>query len=246
VSVIAYRPIATVSAVGPGGAAIGSLRFTPTPATERWLADQRLCFRPFPGGFRLAGQHDLESNGGPIVPLGSEPLSFLFAIKSAEADFGARHLKAASSATAPNFFLTNRSATGTPQSTPGLSREAKIGPKDMGRIVPRRSQSRFPVRATARPKEIELHSLFGGSRIGEPIPVAVPAGAMSAGGLVDTNGQPGIAFVLRSKPPGDEQLIITDDELSTMAPIGALELVLKSFPGADPAEGRAFTATFPA
>lgn len=243
-SLIAYRPLATVSAIGPGGKPLTSVTFTPTVSTEALLAGYRLFFRPNPGGFRIAAQHGLGAGGGPLVPLGSEPLSLLFAITSSEPDFLARHATAASSAAGPNLFLTNRSATGTPQTAPGLSRDAKVGAKDMGRIVPRRHRTRVPLKPGPAAKTIELRPYFGGDRIGEPIALDAPTGAEAAEANVDTGAAAGIAFLLRPKPSGDDQLIIADDELARMVALGALELALKSFSGATPAAGRAFTATF--
>lgn len=242
-SLIAFRPVATVSAKTEEGSAIDSLRFAPTPATEARLGSHRLVFRAHPGGFRLAAQHDLKGDGGSIVPI-AEPLSLLFAITSSDAGFMARHVAAETAKAAPNLFLTNRSATGTPQAGPALSREDVVGARDRARIVPRRHRARIPLPSSARPTRIELRPYFGGAMIGDPIPIEAGAKAEAADITVALETQPGLAFLLRAKPEGGDQLIVADDELVQMRPLGALELVLKPFPGTAPAEGRAFTATF--
>ena len=247
-STIAYRPLARVSAIGAGDRPLASLHFTPTASTERLLSRYRLHFRSNPGGFRVAAQHDLGAGTGMVVPLGSEPLPLLFAINSSEPDFLARHAKTASSTGLPHIFLTNRSAAGVPQAGPGLTREAEVGPKDMGRIVPRVHRARVALKPAPRPKSLELRAYFGGDKLGEPIPVEAPVGAEAADVSVDAATPAataaGIAFILRPKPQGADQLLIADDELARMNAIGALELVLKPFPGTAPAEGRTFTATF--
>src|SRR3954454_20741490 len=150
-TLIAYRPLATVNVSGAGGQSLTSLTFTPTRATEALLARYRLYFRPGAGTFRIAAQYDLATGGGPLVPLGSEPLSLIFGISSSEPDFLVRHAKASASVGGPNFFLTNRDVSGVPQSNSGLSRGPKVGAKDIGRIVPRRHRMRIAMKEGARP-----------------------------------------------------------------------------------------------
>jgi hypothetical protein len=49
-TLIAYRPVATVTAREKGREApISTLCFSPTPSTVTRLANQRMPFRPFPG-----------------------------------------------------------------------------------------------------------------------------------------------------------------------------------------------------
>ena len=237
-SVISYRSVANVAAKLKGNnAPIDSVRFTPTPATEARLSSKRLVFRPYAGGFRLAAQHD--GGGEPMVPL-AEPLQLLFAITSSDSEFLTRHADAAAAKAGPSIFLSNRSATGTPQGGPGLSRDESVGVKDRARIVPR--ICRAPVSLAGSPSRVELRPYFGGAAIRE---IALEgAAAESAEVSVNVEDQPGLAFTLRPKPSGKDQLIVADDELAQMLPAGALELVLKTFPGPAPSDGREFTARF--
>ena len=239
-SMISYRPVANVAAkLKATGAPIDSVRFTPTPATEARLSSKRLVFRPYAGGFRLAAQHDVQS-GGPMVPL-AEPLQLIFAITSSDSEFLTRHADAAAAKAGPSIFLSNRSATGTPQAGPGLSRDESVGAKDRARIVPRACRAAVPLAGS--PSRVELRPYFGGAAIRE-IALEAAAGADSAEVSVNVEDQPGLAFTLRPKPGGKDQLIVADDELAQMLPAGALELVLKTFPGPAPSDGREFTATF--
>ena len=238
-SIISYRPVANVAAKLKGNdAPIDSVRFSPTLATEARLLSKRLVFRPYAGGFRLAAQHD--GGGEPMVPL-AEPLQLLFAITSGDSEFLTRHADAAAAKGGPSIFLSNRSPTGAPQGGPGLSRDESVGAKDRARIVPR--LCRAPVSLAGSPSRVELRPYFGGAAIRE-IALEAVAGADSGEVSVNVEDQPGLAFTLRPKPSGKDQLIVADDELAQMRPAGALELVLKTFPGPAPAGGREFTATF--
>jgi hypothetical protein len=238
-TIIAYRPVATVSAREKGAATPwAGVRFWPTPATAERLAKQRMVFRPFPGGFRLAAEHDLAGSGGPTIPIAGD-LGLLFAVRLD----GALGETDATRKSGPSLFLSNRNASGTPQSGPQLSREEIVGLKDRAWIVPRRHRAGFPLGPGNRPNRIELKSYFGGSA-GEPLPIEAPAEAEAAEVMVALEMADGVAFVLRPKPQGAERLIVADDELAEMRPDGALELVLKAFPGPDPAAGREFTAIF--
>jgi hypothetical protein len=243
-SLVAYRPTATVTATEQGRPdALASVRFAPTPTTQARLASYRLLFRAYPGGFRLAAQHDLAAGGGIKVPI-TQPLSLLFAFTSSDPGFLARYSKEAAAAAGPNLFLTNRNASGQPQPGPGLSRDAAIGAKDRGWIVPRRNRARVKLGEAPRPNKVEVRPYFGGAAVGDPIALQAPVGAEAAEVAVELGDVPGLAFILRPKPQGNDILILADDELARMNPMGALELVLKPFPGPDPAEGRAFTAVF--
>ena len=240
-SIIAYRPVANVSAKLKGAPApIESVRFTPTPSTEARMASKRLVFRPYGGGFRLVAQHDLEGGGGPMVPI-TDPLQLLFAITSSDSEFLSRHADGAAAKAGPSIFLTNRNATGTPQGGPGLSRDETVGAKDRARIVPRVCRAR--VSLAGSPSRVELRPYFGGAAIRETV-LEAPPGATSADVGVSVEGESGLAFTLRPKPSGQEQLIVADDELAQMLPAGVLELVLKTFPGPAPPDGREFSATF--
>lgn len=237
-TVIAFRPVATVTARDKArGEAIVAVQFTPTPSSAERLARQRILFRPFPGGFRLAAEHDLAA-GGAVVPLAGD-LPLLFAMRLGPALAQGEAMRKAG----PIVFLSNRGATGTPQGGPQLSREDAVGLKDRGWIVPRRHRASFPLGAGQRPNRVELRSWFGGA-VGEPLPIEAAAEAESADVLVSLEDAGGVAFLLRPKPQGAERLVIADDELAAMPADGALELVLRSFPGPAPAGGREFAATF--
>lgn len=238
-TVIAYRPVATVSVRRKGrDASLSGVGFLPTPATSERLERQRMVFRPFPGGFRIAAQHDLEGGGGPMIPMPSElPLLFAVTLGGVAGD------SEAARTAGPSLFLSNRNAGGTPQGGPQLSRDETVGLKDRAWIVPRRHSAGFPLADGTRPARIELKSYFGGV-IGEPLPIEAPAGAEVAHVPVNLESADGVAFLLRPKPQGAERLIIADDELAALRPDGALELVLKAFPGPAPPNGREFTATF--
>lgn len=243
-SLIAYRPVANVAAKEQGrDAPIAALRFEPTPTTSVQLARHRLLFRPYPGGFRLSAQHNLEGDGGPFVPI-AESLSLLFALSSADPGLLARAGGEGAALSGPNLFLTNRNAGGAPQGGPVLSRDELISAKDRAWIVPRRHRARIPLPTSSRPNRVELRPYFGGPAIGDPISIEGDAQAAVGGVTIALEDQEGFAFLLRPKPQGGDQLIIADEELADMRPLGALELVLKTFPGPDPAGGREFTATF--
>jgi hypothetical protein len=234
---ISYRPLATISAKVKGkGVPVSAVRFSPTPSTLERLAGQRILFRSFPGGFRLAAQHDLERGGGPLVPIAGD-LTLLFAVKLGE-KFAAGDEKAG-----PSIYLTNRNASGTPQGGPQLSREEAVGTKDRAWIVPRRYFATIALGSGTRPKNLELRSAFGGGAL-ETFPIDVAADASAVSLPVTVEQREGVAFLLKPKPSGNDRLIVADDELAEMGPDAALELVLRSFPGPAPATGREFTATF--
>lgn len=237
-SMIAFRPLATVMAREKDqDAPIEGASFAPTPGTAELLSKQRIVFRPFPGGFRLAAQHDLASAGGPLVPLGFG-LSLLFAISLGDNRPSAEEGKAG-----PAIFLTNRNASGTPQGGPGLSREEAVGAKDRAWIVPRRHVASISIGTGSKTKSIELRSAFGGGAL-ETLPIEASAEAQNVELPISLAQRDGVAFLLKSKPPGQDRLIVADDELARMRPDGALELVLKTFPGPAPAAGREFIAVF--
>lgn len=237
---IAYRPLATVTAKVKGkDSPLEAVRFSPTPATLGRLANQRILFRSFAGGFRLAAQHDLAGDGSPVVPI-ADTLPLLFAIHFS----GGLAEPGAGEKSGPNLYLTNRNAGGTPQGGPGLSREETVGLKDRAWIVPRRHRAQIPLGSGNRPNRVELRSYFGGGAIGDAIAIDAAAKAEAADVTIGLEGQDGFAFLVRPKPQGDDRLIVADDELSRMRPNGALELALKTFPGPVPAGGRAFTAMF--
>jgi len=236
---IAFRPVATVTARVKGrDAPLEAVRFTPTPSTIERLGSQRMVFRPYPGGFRIAAEHDLERGGGPMVPLMSE-LPLLFAVTLGGLAGGSEAARKAG----PAIYLSNRNSGGTPQGGPQLSRDETVGLKDRAWIVPRRHSAGFALAAGSRPTRIELRSYFGGA-VGEPLPIEAPAEAGTAEVPISFEDAEGVAFLLRPKPQGTERLIIADDELAQLRPDGALELVLKTFPGPAPASGREFIATF--
>lgn len=238
-TIISFRPVATITAKVEGrDAPLEAVRFSPTPSTMERLGSRRMVFRPFPGGFRIAAEHDLERGGGPMVPILSE-LPLLFAVTLG----GMVGNSEAARKTGPAIFLSNRNAGGTPQGGPQLSREETVGLKDRAWIVPRRHSAGFALSAGSRPTRIELKSYFGGA-VGEPLPIEAPAEAEAAQVSVSLEDAEGVAFLLRPKPQGAERLIIADDELAELSPDGALELVLKTFPGPAPASGREFIATF--
>jgi hypothetical protein len=218
---------------------IADINFSPTPSTALRIANQRMVFRPFPGGFRLAALHDVAGSGAPLVPI-ADSLPLLFAISCST---GLQQGEATGKS-GPNLFLTNRNAGGTPQGGPSLSREETVGPKDRAWIVPRLSRARIPLGSGNRPNRIELRNYFGGSSIGDAIPIEAPAQAETADVTIALEGQQGVAFLIRPKPQGSDRLIVADDELAEMRPQGALELVLKTFTGPTPAGGREFTARF--
>jgi hypothetical protein len=239
-SVVAYRPVATVTAKAKGrDAPLAAFSFSPTPSTATRLANQRMLFRPFPGGFRLAAQHDLAGGGGPVVPI-ADTVPLLFAIRCG----GGLQEGEAADKSGPSLFLSNRNAAGTPQGGPGLSREEFVGPKDRAWIVPRRHRARIALGTGNKPNRIELRNYFGGAAIGDPLPIEAGAQAETADVTIGLEAQEGIAFLLRPKPQGTDRLIVADDELVEMRADGVLELVLKNFPGQVPAGGRQFTATF--
>ena len=235
-TMIAFRPLAIVTAkLKARDVAISGASFTPTSATQDRLARQRIIFRPFPGGFRLAAQHDLAGEGGPLVPLG-DSLPLLFAFRIGATGPATDAVKAG-----PNIFLTNRNSSGTPQGGPQLSREETVGSKDRGWIVPRRHVANFALGTGSRPKTIEIRSAYGGGAL-ETLAVEAPAGAETVSLPIALEEREGVAFLLKPKPSGADRLIVADDELAGMRADGALELVLKSFPGPAPAAGREFTA----
>ena len=237
-TVIAFRPLAVVSARVKGrDAPIAGASFAPTPSTLDRLSRQRIVFRPFPGGFRLAAQHELAGEGGPLVPLG-DSLSLLFAFR-----LGGNYPAGEAAKAGPSIFLTNRNATGTPQGGPQLSREETVGAKDRAWIVPRRHVASIALGSGSRPKTIEIKSAFGGSAL-ETVSVEAPAGAEAVSLPIALDDQEGVAFLLKPKPSGTDRLVVADNELAGMRADGALELVLKTFPGPAPAGGREFTALF--
>jgi len=234
---IAFRPLATVSAKAKGrDLPLATVRFSPTPSTLERLSKQRILFRSFPGGFRLAAQHDVESGGGPLVPIVGD-LSLLFAGKLDE------KLAAGDEKVGPSIFLTNRNASGTPQGGPQLSRDVAVGTKDRAWIVPRRHVATISLVSGSRPKSMELRPAFGGAAL-ETLALDAAADASAVSLPISVEQRQGLAFLLRPKPSGDDRLIVADDELAEMRPDAALELVLRSFPGPAPAAGREFTATF--
>ena len=242
-SLIGYRPLATVTLAEegrPGG--LAALAVEPTSATRHTLSNHRLHFRRETGGFRLFAEHDLTAGGAPLVPI-STALPLLFAIRSADPDFLSRFTPASADKAGPNLFLSNRNAAGEPQ-VGSLSRGATVAGEDVGRIVPRRSRARLALDPTNRADRVEVRAHFGGGQVGDPIPVGGPPDSSSAEVTVDVGSSDKLAFTLTPKPAGTKQLLVADDELARLAPLGAIELVLKPFPGPTPAEGRAFTATF--
>jgi hypothetical protein len=239
-TIIAYRPVATVLAKSKGrDAPLDRVHFSPTPSTFQRISRQRMVFRSFPGGLRLAAQHDLEGDGAPLVSI-ADTLPLLFAIHCGGEPLDTETTDKAG----PNLYLTNRNAGGTPQGGPGLSREETVGLKDRAWIVARRHRVQIPLGSSNKPNRIELRSYFGGGAIGQAIPIEAPAKAEAADVNIGLEGQEGFAFLIRPKPQGADRLIVADDELAQMRPLGALELVLKTFPGPMPAGGRAFTAMF--
>jgi len=236
-TIIAYRPLALVSARTKGKAAsLVSVGFTPTPSTVERMNRQRIAFRGFPGGFRLAAQHDAEAGGGPLVPISGD-LPLLFAITVGEG------VAAGDEKLGPAIFLSNRNNSGTPQGGPQLGREEMVGAKDRAWIVPRRHVATMGFGAGARPKNIEVRPAFGGAAI-ETISVDAPPDSSAFGFPVELSDREELAFILKPKPSGTDRLLIADDELASMRAGGALELVLRTFPGPAPAEGREFIATF--
>ena len=234
---IAYRPLATVIAKTKTKAAVlDGVSFAPTPSTIDRLSKQRIAFRSFPGGFRLAAEHDLEGGGGPLVPIAGD-LPLLFAVRLGGIQPGG------DTKTDSGLYLSNRSATGTAQGGPQLSRAETVGAKDRARIVPRRHVAILPLGTGNRPKNLELRSAFGGAAL-ETIAIEAAADAGAASLPISLEDREGFAFVLKPKPSGQDRMIIADDELAAMRADGALELVLRSFPGPAPAAGREFTATF--
>jgi hypothetical protein len=242
-SVIGYRPLATVRLAEEGRSdGLAVLVVEPTPATRRALANHRLHFRRAPGGFRLFAEHDLAAGGAALVPIPAA-LPLLFAIRSTDPGFLTRFTPESADKAGPNLFLSNRTATGDPQ-VGSLSRGATVAGEDIGRIVPRRLRARLALDPANRADRVEVRAHFGGEKVGEPIPVGGPADSNSAEVTVDVGSSDKLAFMLTPKPAGTKQLIVADDELARLAPRGAIELVLKPFPGPAPAEGRAFSATF--
>lgn len=234
---IAFRPVATVCAKAKGtDFPVQAVRFSPTPSTLERLSKQRILFRSFPGGFRLAAQHDLEGGGGPLVPIVGD-LSMLFAVKLGGG------LAGGGEKAGPSIFLTNRNASGTPQGGPRLSREDEVSTKDRAWIVPRRHFATISLGSGSRPKNMELRSAFGGGAL-ETLSIDATPDASAVTLLISVEQREGIAFLLKPKPSGNDRLIVADDELAEMRPDAALELVLRSFPGPAPAAGREFTATF--
>lgn len=237
-TMIAFRPLAVVTAKVKGrDVPMPDASFVPTPSTEDRFSRQRIIFRPFPGGFRLAAQHELAGEGGPLVPLG-DSLSLLFAVR-----LGGSLASGDAAKVGPNIFLTNRNASGTPQGGPQLSREEIVGAKDRGWIVPRRHVASIALGTGSRPKTIEVKSAFGSSALAT-LSVEAPAGAEAVSLPIALDEQEGVAFLLKPKPSGTDRLVVADNELARMRADGALELVLKTFPGPAPAAGREFTALF--
>jgi hypothetical protein len=239
-SAAAFRPYAAVTAKEKaGGKPIPPFSFWPTRATQQALAGHRLLFRPRAGGFQLYAEHRAN---GPVAPVVAA-VRLLFAMRAADRDALARYKPAGDPAAAASLYFSNLAADGKPQASPALTRGAAAAAEDSVRIVGRRFRARMPLPADSRPTSIELLRRWEGTRVGAAIPVA-PGGEPSAELSLDVSDEEGTAFTLAPRPGGAKQHFLVDDELAGSGAAGVVELVLKAFPGPEPAGGRDFVAVF--
>jgi hypothetical protein len=239
-SIVRYRPVAAVTAKDQAnGKPIAAFSFEPTRATLAKLADHRLLYRNRPGGFQLLAAGNDE---GPLAPIVA-PLRLLFAMRAADPAAPARYKPAGDPDAGPGLYLTNLAADGKPQASPSLTRGDAAGPEDSVRIVGRRFRAAVPLPAADRPTSIELLRRYEGTRVGPAVPVP-PGGAASADLSLDVSDETGAAFTLVAKPGGAKQHFLAEDELAGARALGVVELVLKAFPGPEPAAGRDFVAAF--
>ena len=243
-SLTGFRPLAAVTITDEAnGKAMESLSFDPTAATAAKLTGHRLIFRRRLGGFQLYAERNLGPGGGPVVPI-VEPVRLVFALRSSDRGRLARYKPSEDPTAGPNLYLTNLDDAGVPQASRPLSRGESIAAADSARIVGPRFRARVPLPATNRPNRVEVRRRHDGERVGDAIPLEVGAGASAAELGVDLSNEEASAFTLVPKPAGDEQHILVDEELAATGAYGAVELVLKPFPGPDPEGGREFTAVF--
>jgi hypothetical protein len=240
-SVMAYRPVASVTVLEKGSKKpIRSVRFEPTPDALRRMADHRMVHRTRDSGFQIYAVHD--SGGTPRVPI-AKPLRMLFSIR-AGADFHGRYKPEPGEAAAPALYLTNRDSDGEGNAAGGLSRGEAVAKEDLARIVPRRLRASVPLTGNTPPTKVEVRRRYGGAIVGEAVAIETPAEALVAELAVDLSGEEERAFTLVPLPGGVAQHIFADDALAGGGSIGVLELILRNFPGPQPAAGRVFTATF--
>jgi hypothetical protein len=241
VSAAGFRPYAGMTATEKaGGKPIAAFAFAPTRATLAKLLGHRLLFRARVGGFQVYNQHGPD---GTIAPI-SAPVRLLFAMRATDPAALGRYKPADDPAAGPGFYLTNLAPDGNPQASPSLTRGDAAGAPDSVRIVGRRFQTRVPLPTENRPTSIELLRRYEGTRVGAAIPVPTGDGAAAAELSFDVSKEDGAAFTLATKPGGAQQHFFAEDEMAGAGALGIVELVLKAFPGPEPASGRDFTAVF--
>ncbi|HEX8216139.1 MAG TPA: hypothetical protein VF577_01625 [Allosphingosinicella sp.] len=239
-SIASYRPVAAVTAKDQaGGKPIPAFAFEPTRTTLAKLADHRLLYRNRTAGFQLLGARNAE---GPLAPIVA-PLRLLFALRASDPGAVARYKPAGDAAAGPSLYFTNVAADGKAQASPSLTRGDAAGAEDSVRIVGRRFRASVPLPAADRPTSIALLRRYEGTRVGAAVPVP-PGDAPVAELSLDVSGEEGAAFTLIAEPGGPRQHFLCEDELAGGRAFGVVELVLKAFPGPEPAAGRDFVAVF--
>ncbi|MBI1181872.1 MAG: hypothetical protein GC201_15100 [Alphaproteobacteria bacterium] len=244
-SVTAYRPFMSVSVEEDGtGKAIRALGFAPTPQTERRLADFRLVFRPRDDGFQLYAQYNLEAGDVRLAPVtGRTP--FHFGIWLAESDFLARYHPDLDPASGPCLYLANLDPDGSVRASGPLSRGATVETADAARIVARRLNAFADMTAAPKPTSIKVTDRYDPARTVATAAINAVTGSTTAAVAIDLSDDAAAGYTLAPQPGNDPKTaLFADDDLAGRGAFGALELVAAPFPGADPAAGRKYTATF--
>ncbi len=244
-SVIAFRPIATVTVTDQGtGKAIATLAFAPTPTTERRLADHRIVFRQRAAGFQLYAQFNPEAGNARLGPI-TVRTSFVFAIRRSESDFLARYHPDLDPATGPNLYLANLDADGSVRPSGALSVGPTVEKADAAHIVGRRLNARADLSAMPAPASLKVADRFDPARTVADVSVNGIAGSTTAAVAIDLSADAAAAFTLAPQPADTPKTTLyADDELAGRGVFGVLELVADPSAGPEPAGGRAYTATF--
>jgi hypothetical protein len=239
---IAFRPGWTVTCLEAGTArTVAGLRLDPTDEARQRMADAGIVPRPRPGGLALFVQRIGRRDGAGRAPfLGDIVLCFAVHVQQ---DFWTRYQPDLTSATGPQFYLTNRVDAATVRAEGLLTVGSEVGLADAVQIVPRRFVARADLAARPRPVAMAVSTAFAPRR--DLADVALETGSGEAQALIDLGTGAETTFLVAPKPPATaRRRVFASAELSGRAAAGVLELILRPVAGPDPPGPRAFSAEF--
>ena len=244
-SVITYVPAFSVTAEEHETAKVlQDLRFAPTEATRRRLADYRLVFQPRPGGFRLYAQRNGEF-GGQAGAEFTGPVEFTFGIWLGPAAFLQRYHPDLDPTTGPNIYLTNRTGPSSSRASGSLAAGDTVAPADSARIVGRKLIARADLTVGTPPTTIRVADRFTPARVVKDFAITAEAGSPSAAVEIDLRADAGHVYTSAPRPPDNPKTtLFVDDELAGRGAFGVLDLVADQRPGPEPAAGRQYFARF--